>query len=141
MYKSRMVFSFIGSKSDVCFAVLRVLGAGSALSAKEVFAKLKREHSLAVSYRAVHKALSGMVKDRVLLVSDKKYSVSLEWLDSLEAFSRSIKREKSGNILSDLPAVLEFGSVAEVDHFLVDMSTKIAEVVPDGRNLFLRRCL
>jgi len=87
------------------------------LTAKQVHNALKRRHSSASSYQAVHKAAKQLIEEGVLQKVDGKLQISYGWVRELSRRLESSFREKTGN--SEI-STLKFNSLVEYGKFLID---------------------
>jgi len=66
--------------------IIHILSKQWPLTARKLFFILKNEHSLGITYQAVHKALNQLIGSKVIEKKDKEYRLSIDWLESLKKF-------------------------------------------------------
>jgi len=73
-------------------AVVSILGKEWPLSLKEIYFAVVREYSLEVSHQAVHKALKQLAANGVLVKSERKYCLDIEWIRNVKRFGASMEK-------------------------------------------------
>jgi hypothetical protein len=106
--------------------IISVLAENWPLSAKKIHETLKRKHARDCSYQAVHKLLKELQDEGIVHFKDKKYLLNLDWVKSIETFSKKV----TDAYLTDKKSVLErldngesvnmsFDTVTELGSFLI----------------------
>ena len=86
---------FVNKDSNLNDLILDTLSKNSNLTAKQIYYFIKNRFGTAVSYQAIHKAITDLVKKDILKKEDRFYSISSIWLDFIESFvekSREIRK-------------------------------------------------
>lgn len=108
--------------------VLELVSNEKSLSAKQIYSRLKKMHSITSTYQAVHKTLKQMLEEGVLIKEKTVYSINPKWVedfkknaDVLAEKVRTGKKEFDLRELSEGETVrLNFKGILEVGWFLVN---------------------
>ncbi len=95
-----------GSTKDL---VISVLSKEWPLTSKEIHNRVIKAFASPVSYQAVHKVISQLVDQKILVKADYKYLVNPQWLDELGVF---IKGLKSAYVAGSSPSLLATQDIA-----------------------------
>ena len=71
--------------------ILTVLSKRFPLTAKQIFSELKKEFGSNVSYQAIHKLLSQLAEERVIVREEKNYFLNREWIKQVKNFGSSLE--------------------------------------------------
>ena len=100
--------------------VIKILSSEWPLTTNTLYVKITAKYHVKVSYQAVHKALHELARQHVVRKEDKGFSLNLDWIDGLAAFSN---REK-GNYLKRqprfLPGMKQFTEEGATQTFVFD---------------------
>ena len=107
--------------------IIAILSSEWPLSEKKIYNKAIREHSLNISYQAVHKLLLQLLDDKVLEKQGKEYSLSKDWIKTVKHSAATLDLHYSSKIgvneLKDLHkkdvANLTFIGILELARFLI----------------------
>lgn len=73
--------------------ILGILLSEWPLTAKKVYYRLKKDHSLSLSYQATYKALNELKEEKILEKIDNGYKINKDWAEQLGDFSKKVKDE------------------------------------------------
>lgn len=116
------------SPSGLRGKVLEIVSNDEALSAKQIYARLQKTHSITSTYQAVHKTLKQMLGEGVLVKDKAKYSVNPKWVENFkknaEVLAEKVIAGKKEidfkNIQEGETIHLNFKGILEVGWFLVN---------------------
>ncbi len=72
-------------------AIIRVLSEQWPLTVRGIYSLVVKETQKAVSYQAVYKLVKQFEAEGVLEVKDKKYALSLGWIEKVKGFSKGLE--------------------------------------------------
>ncbi len=112
--------------------IIEILSEDWPLTAKKIYNKLQRLYGISVSYQAIHKKLKQMTKEKVLLKNEAGYSISKEWIRTIQKntslMAERIEKEQKGTNLVEMKEGesknFEFNGILELGWFLIDKLMK-----------------
>ncbi len=78
-------------------SVILLLSHEFPLSANQVYSRLRKQFALSVSYQAVHKVLTQLLEEKVLVKEGKNYFLSKQWISSIKKFGLNLDSQYSEN--------------------------------------------
>ncbi|MBU0636219.1 hypothetical protein KKE06_04300 [Candidatus Micrarchaeota archaeon] len=96
-------------------AIIHVLSEQWPLTAKQLFSVLKRSYGFTVTYQALHKTLSQLVKQGVLQKIGSLYKLDKEWVARIKSFGEKVAHEYSKTSFKDFSEDI---ITLSVDNFL-----------------------
>jgi hypothetical protein len=112
--------------------IIKVLTEEWPLSAKEIFNRAKRLSSGPMTYQAVHKTLGVLEDEKIVSKADGKYSINLEWVNSVSDFASFLKKNlESKEAVFPLQRSMVFSTVYEVDQFLSEFGKMLKPTKDD----------
>ena len=106
--------------------IISLLENNKALSVKQIHQMLTKHKNYQSSYQALHKTINQMVKEKILLKKENKYSINAKWLNEriheLSNILTSLEHEKlSPECIEEQHSVTNsFQTIGEVGSFLID---------------------
>ncbi|HIH20773.1 TPA: hypothetical protein HA244_05895 [Candidatus Micrarchaeota archaeon] len=82
----------INMKADTRDAIVTTLAEKWPLSAKEVYSEVKENQGLNITYQGIHKVLNQLVDERTVVIQDRKYLLSAEWVKTLKKFAETAEK-------------------------------------------------
>ncbi len=112
--------------------ILVILSSEFPLTIKELKLRIKNNFSESVSYQSIHKELSHLSSDQIVVCENKKYLLSIEWIRQLGLFSDLIisnytkQKKHSINKLLELKndgdsISFDFDSFGELDNYFLEL--------------------
>lgn len=86
-----IVPSLNSQKESVRESILEILGYQWPLTVKSIYHLIKNKYKLAVSYQAVHKALTELYKDNIVQKVNREYQLSPEWIKNLSEYCSKLE--------------------------------------------------
>ena len=103
--------------------IIRILTEERSLTNQKIFNQMRRKFSASVTYQAVRQALTELASENVLEKKEKEYSLSIEWINSLDRFSSLLKKKfiekKSIIIIDENTKEITLNSLNEMGHFIL----------------------
>lgn len=108
--------------------VLDLVSNEKSLSAKQIYSRLQKVHSITSTYQAVHKTLKQMLDEGVLIKEKTVYSINPKWIEDFKKNAEDLaEKVKSGKKEFDLRELgegetihLNYKGILEVGWFLVN---------------------
>ncbi len=75
--------------------VISILSRKWPMSTKEIYNALQREYGVEISYQAVHKIISQLQNDDVMIKNGRDLEISREWISKVKKFSNSLDSKYS----------------------------------------------
>jgi hypothetical protein len=104
-----------GSTKDT---IIAILSREWPLSAKEIYMRLKRERTSALTYQAAHKTIKQLLEQKVIEKEGKGYQLDKEWIKNLQDFGHSLHSAYSQDRKYGKDFVAT--SLYEADMFILD---------------------
>lgn len=70
---------------------ISILAMKHPLSSKKIYNEIKRRYGYSVTYQAVHKTISQLLEQGVLVKEDMEYSINMQWIDEISKFVEKMK--------------------------------------------------
>ena len=118
--------------------IIQLLGEEWPLTARQIHLKIRRQTPASITYQGVHKAVRQLEEAGVLTRKDNKYTVNLEWLKSIHAFSELVQKKYLSNVSGESsPEKMSFvfDTISEADDFLLDVLLSFD--IPTGTPIYL----
>ena len=123
-----MVESIGYNQNSLKSKVLELISNEKSLSAKQIYSKLKKMHSITSTYQAIHKTLKQMLDEGVLIKEKAVYSINPKWVEDFkknaEVLAEKVRTGKKEFNLKELEegetVHLNFKGILEVGWFLVN---------------------
>lgn len=112
-------------KRNVRETIISILSREFPLSIKKIYNKVKREHSLNVTYQAVFKIIKEMLDDNILEKSEKEYKLNINWIKDLENELEIIKRNYVENNTEKSDKYIQ----KRVNEFVSELGPKIKKYI------------
>jgi len=103
--------------------VIRLLTEQKQLTNQQLFLAIKRKFGVSVTYQAVRQALLELTEVRVLEKNSKFYSLSINWIENLHAYSKLLKKKyidkRDIKIVDENTREVVLNSLNEMAHFIL----------------------
>lgn len=104
--------------------ILKALSRNSDLTVKEIYNWVSRFGNKSISFQAVFKVVKSLVADGVLVENNKKYSISISWLNSQKSFLSSVESFLLSSPSKNISNSYSFSSLSSFrDFFISYLST------------------
>ena len=119
--------------SDARAQIIEILKAENAITAKKLFAQLKKQYASEKTYQSVHKILQKMIDDRIIVKKDLCYEVNPEWISEVEEYASELRKEE----IPKAKKVIARIEKGETVHFTLKKESQMGEFLVD----FLKNCV
>lgn len=72
--------------------IISVLTMKHPLSSKKIYNEIKRRYGYSMTYQGVHKSISQLLEQGVLIKEDWEYSINMQWIDEIGNFVEKMKQ-------------------------------------------------
>ncbi len=93
-------------------AIIQILSSEWPLSLNKIHNKLKKKHSIGLTYQATHKSINELVEEKILHKEKKEYKLNIEWINNVEQFGKKLRESY---IKKDQIPNIEVGSGSSVE--------------------------
>jgi hypothetical protein len=125
LFRSIASFS-VGTKSSTRDLIIQILSDQWPLSAKQVFAAVKKQSETGISYQAVHKSIMDLKQDGVVREVGKKFVLNLDWIKQVKGFGERLEKAYVSSVSSK-----EVGEDAAVRNYRFNDAMSLARFILD----------
>jgi hypothetical protein len=109
-----------GSTKD---SIMQLLTIKKSLPIQKIYLSLKKDFKIVRSYQTIRQALLELVEDGVLEKKDKAYSISIDWIRSMDDYISLLKKryvlQKKVKIIDKNTKEIEIDSLYNLGHFIL----------------------
>ncbi len=121
-----MIIHQINKSNSTKDRIILLLSHQWPLTAKELYSQIKRTSPSKISYQAVHKMLSELINQKIILKEERKYSLVPSWISSQKDFFTNLDKHYNQKITfnENLPSKIVFNTYYEMYSFVADFLSK-----------------